>query len=55
MDEALILVPGYPYFSIRGARMIHVRNRVLRKLIGCIGNHIANVIADVQVVLKKVE
>ncbi len=55
VDEVFVLAPGSPYFSIPGVRIIHLRNRILRKIVGWLGNHISNVIADVQVVMQKVK
>jgi predicted SAM-dependent methyltransferase len=54
IDEALILVPGEPYFGIPGIRLIYIRNSFLKKIVGWFGNHLSNIIADVQVVMKKV-
>jgi len=54
VDEAFVLTPGYPYFGIPGVGLIYIRDRLLKKIIGWFGNHVSNVIADVQVVMEKV-
>lgn len=54
-EEALILAPGQPYFYIPMLRgLIYVRNPVLKRLTGWLGNHVGNVINDIEVVMKKV-
>ena len=54
LNEELLLAPGFPYVGIPGIGLIVVRSKILRKVIGFLGNHIPNVIADVQVKMQKV-
>ena len=54
IEEILILAPGFPYFTIPKIGLISIRKSWLRKIIGWFGNHVSNVIADVQVRMKKV-
>jgi SAM-dependent methyltransferase len=53
-DEALIMTPGDPYFRIPKLGIIYVRRSIFKKLLGWFGNHVGNIISDVQVSLKKV-
>jgi len=54
VDEAFVITPGSPYFSIPKMGMFQLRQPLLKKLVGWFGNHVSNVIADVQVVMEKV-
>ena len=54
LEEALIITPGFPYFRIPRLGFIMIRNRFIRKILGWVGNHISNIIADVHVVMQKV-
>ena len=53
IDEVLILAPGAPYFGIPLLSMANVRSPLFKIFVGWIGNHVGNVISDVQVVMKK--
>lgn len=54
IDEALILVPGAPYFHIPKLHLIYVRNSILKRILGWWGNHIGNTINDIEVIMRKV-
>lgn len=54
VDEALLLTPGSPYFTIPKIGIIYVRGKIIRKIVGWLGNHISNIIADVQVGMQKI-
>jgi predicted SAM-dependent methyltransferase len=54
IDEVFVITPGDPYFHIPKLGIIHLRQPLIKKVVGWFGNHVSNVIADVQVVMKKV-
>jgi len=54
LDELFLLTPGSPYFTIPKLGIIYLRQPFLKRIVGWFGNHVSNVIADVQVVMKKV-
>jgi predicted SAM-dependent methyltransferase len=54
VDEVFLLTPGSPYFTIPKVGIIYVRIKVIRKIVGWIGNHIGNIIAGIQVSMKKI-
>jgi SAM-dependent methyltransferase len=53
IDEVFILAPGTPYFGIPLISMAKVRFPLIKKFVGWFGNHVGNIISDVQVVMKK--
>jgi hypothetical protein len=54
-DEALVIVPGDPYYSLPFIDMIYIRNKILKKLIGILANHIGNIVDGIYVVMEKIE
>jgi SAM-dependent methyltransferase len=53
-EEAFILVPFSPYFQLPFVGEIIVRNRIVKRLTGWIGNHISNVILAISLTLEKI-
>jgi hypothetical protein len=53
-EEIFILAPGYPYRNIPMVSGKSLRKPIIKKFVGWLGNHIGNIISDVQVVMKKV-
>jgi SAM-dependent methyltransferase len=53
IDEVFILAPGFPYFRIPLLKMPKVRLPLIKIFVGWLGNHVGNIISDVQVVMKK--
>lgn len=50
VSKTFTLTPGYPYTKIP---CIYIRNRFLSGVIGWFGNHVGNIISDVQVEMQK--
>jgi SAM-dependent methyltransferase len=54
LEEAFILAPFNPYYSLPGVGEIAVRGRWTKRLVGLIGNYlISNLIQDLRLVLRK--
>ncbi len=53
IEEVLRLASGAPYPIIRLLGISHVRTKFFRSIVGWFGNHIGNIISDVQVVMIK--
>lgn len=53
IDEAFVLAPGNPYFQLPKVGLIYVRNKLLKKIIGYLGNHFGNIIHDIHIVMQK--
>ena len=52
-DEAFILAPLSPYFSIPGIREVRITSSWGRRIVGLIGNSISNIILDLEISLRK--
>lgn len=52
-EEVFVMVPFSPYFSVPGMRMIKVKNKFMRKIVGLFGNTFSNVIIDLEMVLER--
>ena len=55
ISEALILAPGAPYFRIPKLGLIYIRNSIMRRIVGWLGNHVGNIINDIEVEMMKVD
>jgi len=53
ISTTLILTPGYPYMRIPFVNSVSVRRKSIRRVVGWIGNHVGNIISDVQVEMQK--
>lgn len=54
VHEAFVLAPFTPYFAIPGVGEICVKNTLLKRVVGLIGNMFSNVILDLELELVKV-
>jgi SAM-dependent methyltransferase len=54
INSVFILDIGYPHFSIPRLGLIYVKRSISRKIIGFMGDYIPNIIADIEIVMKKV-
>ncbi len=54
INSVFILDIGYPHFSIPRLGLIYVKRSISRKIIGFIGTYIPNIIADIEIVMRKV-
>jgi len=52
-SEVFILIPFAPYLKLPFVREIHVKGKVLKRVVGFIGNLFSNVILDLKMVLVK--
>ena len=55
LRETFVLVPLDPYFSIPLVRELRITHRGLKRVVGCIGNMLSNVILDLDLVLQKAD
>jgi SAM-dependent methyltransferase len=53
ISKSLVLTPGYPYLGIPFVGSINIKSKITRRVVGWIGNHIGNIISDIQVEMKK--
>ena len=53
-SEIFVLAPLSPYASIPLLRIIKVKNKFLKKIVGLIGNTLSNIIIDLEMELEKV-
>ena len=53
--ESLVIVPGEPFFSIRGLRFFRIENKFLFRVFSLVADYIPNIVADIEVELMKVE
>jgi SAM-dependent methyltransferase len=53
ISSTLILTPGYPYMKIPFVNSVRVRRKIIRRFVGWAGNHVGNIISDVQVEMQK--
>lgn len=54
-DESFVLSPFVPYIQLPFLKLIIIRNPLLKKIIGLLGNLISNVILDLNLKLKKTQ
>jgi len=54
IDEAFVISPFAPYFQLPGLRLIRVRGRVAKRIVGFLANTFSNVIHDLELDLRKV-
>ena len=52
--EAFVVSPFAPYFQLPGLRLIRVKGRIAKKILGFVANTFSNVILDLELVLKKI-
>jgi len=53
VQEAFVVAPFTPYFSIPGISEIRIRNRWAKRVLGFVGNMLSNIILDLEVALQK--
>ena len=51
--ETYVLAPLSPYFHIPGIGEIRITNRLLRRIVGLVGNTFSNIILDLEIELAK--
>ncbi|WP_216126674.1 methyltransferase domain-containing protein [Polynucleobacter sp. es-GGE-1] len=53
-DEAFILMPFSPYFSVPGIRKIYIRNKFLKKIVSTLAGIFSGVIIDLEITMVKI-
>lgn len=53
--EVFVISPFIPYFQLPFLKLIRVKNKLLMRLVGLIGNIFSNIILDLEIELKKVK
>jgi SAM-dependent methyltransferase len=54
IEETFVLIPFSPYLPIPFLGKIRVKNKIVKRIVGFLGNLFSNVILDLEVTLKKV-
>lgn len=54
-DETFVISPFVPYVQIPLLKLVRIKNKLLKRLVGLVGNIFSNVILDLEIVLRKVE
>ena len=54
VDEAFVVSPFAPYFQLPGLRLVRVKSRIAKRIVGFLANMFSNVIHDLKVDLRKV-
>jgi len=54
VSEKFLLVPFSPYYSLPGIKHLHIKNKMLKKVVGIIGNYfVSNLIHGLLLTLQK--
>lgn len=54
-DEIFVISPFVPYVQVPFLKLLRIRNKFFKRMIGLLGNIFSNIILDLEIELRKVE